>query len=82
LTALRASGIFKKINIHERPRQIVENTALHSGPTHFGAIGATDPDELSKKVIVNGRTQQTTENTPPHPEPTPFVAQSTLNAEA
>jgi hypothetical protein len=34
LTALRAHGTFKKINIHERPQQVVENTVPHPEPTH------------------------------------------------
>jgi hypothetical protein len=82
LTALRAHGIFKKINIHERPRQVIENTGSHSGATHLGEIGVTDRGELPKKIIVHERSQQTTENKPPHPEPTPFSAQLTLNADA
>jgi hypothetical protein len=82
LTALRARGIFKKINIHERPQQVDENTAPHAGPTHFEAIGAMDPGEFLKKIIVNERPQQTIENTPPHPEPAAFSPQWTLKADA
>jgi hypothetical protein len=82
LTTLRARGIFEKINIHERPQQVIENTTSHSGTIRFGAIGGTDPGEILKKVIVHERSQQATENNPPHPEPTPFSAQSTLKADA
>ena len=81
LTALRAHGVSEKTNIHERPQQVIENTAPHSGPTHFDATNATDPGELPKKTIVNEPSQQLTENKPPYPELTPFHAPSTLKAD-
>jgi hypothetical protein len=45
LIALRGHGIFRKINIHERSQQVIENTAPHPGPTHQIALAhvtATD----------------------------------------
>ena len=39
LTALRDRGIFEKINIHERPQQVIENTAAHSALTHSATMG-------------------------------------------
>jgi hypothetical protein len=40
LTALRARGIFKNINIHERPQQVVENTPPHPETTHRSGTAA------------------------------------------
>ena len=71
LTALRAHGIFKKINIYERSQQVVENTTSHSGPTHSAPINATALQSAGnpnpKKLIVDARTQQAAENTTPPP---------------
>src|SRR5580658_2770231 len=42
LTALGAHGILKKVNIHERSRQVAENTTSHSGATHSASMNATE----------------------------------------
>jgi hypothetical protein len=71
LTALRAHGIFKKMNIYERSQQVVENTTSHSGPTCSAPINGTALQSAGnpnpKKLIVDARTQQAAENTTPPP---------------
>jgi hypothetical protein len=57
LSALRAHGIFEKVNIHGRTQQVIENTSPHSPATR------ANPDP--KNVIIHERSQQTTENTTP-----------------
>jgi hypothetical protein len=67
LTALRARGIFEKINIHERPQQVVENTEPHPARTHSATMNTAELQSAGnpshKKTIVHARTQQAVENT-------------------
>jgi hypothetical protein len=74
LTALRAHGIFKKVNIHERTQQVIENTAPPSASTHSATTDTVESQSAGnpnpKKVIVDARTPQAAENTPPvSPQP-------------
>jgi hypothetical protein len=86
LTALRARGIFEKINIHERPQQVIENTWPYSAQTHSATMDAADSQSAGnpnlKKAILHARTQQAVENTPPHPEPTHQTARANVSATA
>ena len=46
LNALRAHGIFKKINIHERTQEVVENTAPHPALTHSATVSTAESQSV------------------------------------
>jgi hypothetical protein len=46
LNALRAHGIFKKTNIHERTQEVVENTAPHPALTHSATVSTAESQSV------------------------------------